>query len=245
MDIGTFKKLGFSEKEAAVYVALLSLGPSSVRVLAKKTEINRGSVYDALKWLRDEGLVNLFEKDSKQFFVAEDPGKLHELVQARERELRDVEKGLKEVVAELKSVYDRGGSRPVARYYEKGEIRQILEEVLVVCEDSGVMEYRVYSDANIREYLYDGFESFSDARVAKGINVKAIAIGGGGELRGLDERKWLKIKNSAPTYTLIYPGRTAYISLNTAGDLVGVVIENDGVYETQKAIFDELWQTLS
>lgn len=244
MDVNTFKKLGFSEKEAAVYIALLSLGPSSVRILAKKTEINRGSVYDALKWLRDEGLVNLFEKDSRQFFIAEDPGKLHELVQARERELRDVEKGLKEVVAELKSVYDRGGARPVARYYEKGEIRQILEEVLLVCEDSEVMEYRVYSDANIREYLYDGFESFSDARVAKGITVKAIAIGGGGELRGLDERKWLKIKNSAPTYTLIYPGHTAYISLNTAGDLVGVVIENDGVYETQKAIFDELWRTL-
>jgi HTH-type transcriptional regulator, sugar sensing transcriptional regulator len=244
MDMGTFKKLGFSEKETAVYVSLLSLGPSSVRILSKKTEINRGSVYEALKWLREEGLVNLYEKDSKQYFAAEDPSKLHELVHARERELHSVQKELKGVVAELKSVYDRGGSRPVARYYEKGEIRQILEEVLVVCETSGEMEYRVYSDANIREYLYEGFESFSDARVAKNIQVKVVAIGGGGELRGLDERKWLKIKNSAPTYTLIYPGHTAYISLNAVGELVGVVIENDGVYETQKAIFDELWNTL-
>jgi len=26
--------------------------------------------------------------------------------------------------------------------------------------------------------------------------------------------------------------------------LVGVVIENDGVYQTQKGIFDALWKTL-
>ncbi len=244
MDISIFKKLGFSEREAGVYVALLSLGPSSVRALAKKTEINRGSIYEALKWLKDEGLVSFYEKESKQLFVAEEPTRLYELVHARERELGDVQKNLKEVVAELKSIFDRGGSRPVARYYEKGEIKQVLEEVLLICEQNSEKQYRVYSDADIREYLYDGFESFSDARVAKGIRVQAIAIGGGGELRGLDERKWLKIKHSSPTYTIIYPGHIAYISLNAVGDLVAVVIENVGVYETQKAIFDELWSKL-
>jgi len=244
MDISIFKKLGFSDKEARVYLVLLSMGPSSVRNLAKKAELNRGSVYDALKWLKDEGLVNYYEKDAKQYFVAEDPGKLHEMVERQTTKLTDVNKKLREVVAELKSVYDRGGERPVARYYEKGEIRNILEDVLGQCEKSGETEYRVYSDAAIREYLYDGFESFSDARVGKGISVKVIAIGGGGELRGLDERKWLKVKNGTPTYILIYPGNTAYISLNAQGDLVGVVIENDGVYATQKNIFDALWEKL-
>ena len=132
----------------------------------------------------------------------------------------------------------------MARYYEKGEIRKILEDVLDKCETRKELEYRVYSDVSIREYLYEGFETFSEARVAKNIAVKVIAMGGGGELRGLDERKWLKVKNGTPTYILIYPGNTAYISLNTQGDLVGVVIDNDGVYETQKNIFDSLWRKL-
>lgn len=245
MEIGLFKKLGFSEKEARTYLVLLALGPSSVRNLAKKTEINRGSVYEALKKLREASLVTFYEKDSKQYFVAENPEKLQDLVSRQASELHEVGKEVHTLVSELKSVYDHGGARPVARYYEKGEIKKILEDVLEKCETSGQLEYRVYSDVNIREYLYAGFESFSDARVAKGISVKVIAIGGGGELRGLDERKWLKVKQHTPTYILIYPGSTAYLSLNAQGELMGVVIENDGVFETQKNIFDALWNTLT
>lgn len=244
MDFTIFKKLGFSDKEARVYLALLALGPSSVRNLAKKTELNRGSIYECLKTLREQNLVTFYEKEAKQYFVAEHPDKLFELVEKQSATLNEVNKQLREVVAELKSVYDKGGERPVARYYEKGEIKKILEHVLDTCEKIGVLEYRVYSDVNIREYLYEGFESFSDARVAKNIFVKVVALGKGGELRGLDERKYLPVKNGTPTYILIYPGHTAYISLDAHKDLVGVVIENDGVYETQKNIFDSLWGKL-
>lgn len=244
MDISIFKKLGFSDKTARIYLTLITLGPTSVRNLAKKTEFNRGTVYDGLKWLKEMGVVNYYEKESKQFFVAEDPDKLYDLVNRQTEQLQEVSKKMKDTVLELKSVYDKGGERPLAKYYEKGEIRKILEQVLNRCEESGELVYRVYSDADIRDYLYDGFQSFSDARIAKGIKVKAIAIGGGGELRGLDERKWLSIKKDSPTYIIIYPGSTAYISLNSQGDLVGVVIENNGVYQTQKGIFDALWETL-
>ncbi len=245
MDLSIFKKLGFSDKSVKIYLTLIGLGPTSVRILAKKTRLNRGTVYDGLKWLKETGLVNYYEKESKQFFVAEDPEKLHTLVQKQTDELQEVNKKMKDIVQELKSVHDEGGQRPVARYYEKGEIKKILEQVLEVCEKSPEKCYRVYSDAAIREYLYDGFESFSDARIAKGIVVKAIAIGGGGELRGLDERKWLQIKKDSPTYIIIYPGNTAYISLNNQGDLIGVVIENDGVHQTQKGIFDALWDKIN
>ena len=244
MDLGVFKKLGFSDKNAKIFLTLVGLGPTSVRILAKKTSLNRGTVYDGLKWLKEIGLVNYYEKEAKQFFVAEDPDKLYTLLQKQTDELQEVNKKMKDVVQELKSIHDEGGQRPVARYYEKGEIKKILEQVLEVCEKSADRSYRVYSDAAIREYLYDGFESFSDARIAKGIVVKAIAIGGGGELRGLDERKWLQIKKDSPTYIIIYPGNTAYISLNNQGDLIGVVIDNNGVYQTQKGIFDALWDKL-
>jgi hypothetical protein len=176
--------------------------------------------------------------------VAEDPERLTDLAIHREEELRDIGKKLTTIIPELKSIHNKGGERPVAKYFEKNEINQILEDILATCESSEEREYRIYSVSGIREHLYRGFETFSDARVAKGIKVKVIAIGGGGELRGLDERKWLDAKVKTPTYILIYPGKTAYISLNAKNEPVGVVIENDGVYQTQKTIFDELWGKL-
>lgn len=239
------QSLGFSDKAANIYLALLSLGPSSVRKLAEKAGLNRGTVYDTLKWLQEENLVDYYEKDSKQYFVAEDPSRLQDLLNRRSAVLNDLDKKMSDFIPELKSIYDKGGERPVARYYEKKDVHKILEDVLNTCEKTGENLYRIYSTAGIRENIYDDFPSFSDARVAKGIRVKVIAIGAGGELRGLDERKWLEIKDqSTPTYIIIYKGKTAYISLNAQHEPVGVVIENNGVYETQKNIFDSLWVKL-
>ncbi len=244
MDINFLKKLGFSDKEAKVYLALLHLGPSPVRKLAQQSELNRGTTYDALKWLQEQGVVSFYNKESKQYFVAENPDKLQELLRHQEMDLKDVKRQLDSVVPELQALYNKGGERPVARYFGGEEVQKILEDVLAVCEKKNEKIYRIYSVEGLREYLYKDFPTFSDARIGKGIAVKAIAIGEGGALRGLDERKWLHTTAKTPTYIFIYPGKTAYISLNAHKEPVGVVIENDGVYETQKQIFDSLWNLL-
>ncbi len=244
MDINILKKLGFSDKEAKIYLSLLSLGPSSVRKLAEISEINRGTAYDILKSLQEMGVVSYYNKDTKQYFVAENPEKLHDLVKKQQDELNSVDSQLEKMISELHALHNKGGDRPVARYYEKDEINMILEDVLTTCEDSEEKLYRIYSAEGMREYLYESFPTFSDVRIAKGVGVKVIAIGEGGELRGLDERKWLKTEESTNTYIIIYPGKTAYISLNAKSEPVGVVIENDGVCKTQKLIFDNLWSFL-
>ena len=244
MDINIFKKIGFSDKEAKIYLSLLSLGPSSVRKLAEISEINRGTAYDILKSLQDKGIVSYYNKDTKQYFVAENPEKLHDLVKKQQDELSSVDSQLEKMISELHALHNKGGDRPVARYYEKNEINKILEDVLATCEESEEKLYRIYSAEGMREYLYESFPTFSDVRIAKGINVKVIAIGEGGELRGLDERKWIKTNEETKTYIIIYPGKTAYISLNTKSEPIGVVIENNGVCKTQKLIFDNLWEGL-
>lgn len=244
MDIDYLKSLGFSDKSANIYVTLLSLGPTSVRTLADFSGLNRGTTYDNLKWLQEKGVVTFYQKDTKQLFVAEDPEKLSQLVKKQQQELDKVELNLEKIVPELQALYNRGGERPVAKYFEKKEISQILEDILKTCENCGENLYRIYSAAGIREYLYNNFETFSDVRIGKNIGVKVIAMGSGGELRGLDERKWLKAENNNPTYIIIYPGKTAYISLNAKKEPVGVVIENEGIFQTQKIIFDGLWDKL-
>ena len=71
-----------------------------------------------------------------------------------------------------------------------------------------------------------------------------ISIGRGGELVGLDERKWLSEEESSPTYILIYSGKVAMISLDATGSPVGVIVGNEGLYQTQKMVFEKLWRVL-
>ena len=241
MKIDLLKRIGFSDKTAQIYLGLLQLGPSSVRKLAEFCGLNRGSAYDALRWLGDRGLVVFYEKESKQHFVAEPPVKLLTIAQEESRNLEQANSEIERSLPELDALYNRGGERPIARYFPEAELPVILNDVLTTCETVGERTYRVYSTEEIREQVYAHFSTFSDVRVAKNIAVRVIALGKGGELRGLDERKWLLVPQTKPTYIILYPGKTAYISLNVQNEAIGVLIENDGVYQTQAQIFDALW----
>lgn len=244
MNIEYLKKIGFTDKSIHVYRTLLTLGPSSVRAISDACGLNRGTTHDILKWLEEQELVTYYHKESKQHFVAESPEKLQTMVHREQHTLGQVQKEIDTMLPELLALHHKGGNRPVARYYERKELSVVLEDILHTLEQSDTPEYYTYSTAGIREYLYESFPTFSDVRIAKGIRVKVIAIGDGGELRGLDERKWLKGKQQTPTYIMMYAGKTAYISLNAAQQPIAVVIENNGVYATQKYIFETLWNSI-
>ncbi len=47
--------LGLSEKEADIYLTLLSMGSSTIDALAKETKIKRSTVYVQLKTLLKKG----------------------------------------------------------------------------------------------------------------------------------------------------------------------------------------------
>jgi HTH-type transcriptional regulator, sugar sensing transcriptional regulator len=131
MDLTLFQKLGISEKEVKAYLALLELGPLSVRLLAEACGLNRGTAYDALKKLQEVGLASFYHQDTKQKFVAEEPEKILRLITQREQEYAALRGKAAELLPELKSLHDKRGNRPVTKVYEgKAGIRLIMDDLL-------------------------------------------------------------------------------------------------------------------
>lgn len=241
------QELGLSPKDVTVYLALLREGPGSVRQLASSTGINRGTVYDALKHLQTLKLVNFYNRETKQFFVAAAPARLQELAELRTSELAKASRELTHVVAELDTLYVEGTRQPVARMYEGADgMKTILEDVLETMRKFKGTEYFVYSSSSVREAgLYDSFHDYTKQRLAAGLHVKNISIGKGGKVAGLDERRTIPGLEGTPTYILIYHGKVANIFLDKQGELVGLIIENNGIYETQRLLFLSLWERLT
>lgn len=242
-----FQKIGLAQKEAAIYVTLLQSGPTSLRKAAESADLNRGAAYAALKNLMKKGLVSLSDKDKHRFFHAENPELLSRLIKDKRRELVKAKYGLEDALPRLKALAHKPHIKPSIRLYEgEGGIKTILEDVLeTMKKDASIKEYYVYSAAPIREYLYSDFASFSDRRVELGIKVKVIALGKGGELRGLDERRWLSKISQAPSYLLLYHNKVTMISLNPHKIPIGLIIEDQALFQTQKQIFEEVWRKLS
>ncbi len=240
-------ELGLNPKEARIYLALLKEGPSSVRQLAAATGINRGTVFDILKALQTNRLTRYYNEKTRQYFVAAPPEKLKELAVERTQAVARANHALDKLVPELESLYDSGDKHPAARMYEGLDgVRTILEDIL---ETMAVWreqkEYFVYSSSAVRDAgLYASFPDYTPQRIEAGVSVKTISLGPGGTTSGLDERKWITAIEGSPTYILIYGGKVAYIFLGKNGELMGLIMDNRGIYETQRLLFLELWNRL-
>lgn len=239
------RQAGLNEKEATVYVALLELGPSPVRTLAVRAGINRGTTYEILKSLIDLGLVSYFHKTRHQYFTAEHPSKITTLIEIKQRELEQTRKSMDQIVPLLEAKSNQSTGQPRVRFFEgQHGIRAILEDVLSTMAAAKEKSYSVYSSADIREHLYRGFQDFAKKRVKLGINVRTIAMGPGGKLWGLDERRWLSGTKHAPTYQIIYGGKLALISLDEHERAVGTIVEDERIAISQQMIFDHLFKSL-
>ncbi len=238
-------KYGLANKEINVYLALLKLGPSPVRKVALEAKVNRGTTYDILRSLRDHGLVSYYHKETKQYFVAEDPKKFFSALKVKQDYYENVKREFKQIMPKLRSLSNVLTERPTVTYYDGLQgVRSILQDVLDTLEVDKQKKYYIYSSSTIRRYLYAAYPDYSEQRVQKNIEVQAISIGAGGQEIGLDKRKWLTSKADAPTYTLIYAGKVAMISTNKNKMPIGLIIEDQGIYETQKLIFENLWEKI-
>lgn len=248
MDVKAFLiEFGLSDKEREVYLALLKGGAQPVRKVALSAGVNRGTTYDILKNLITQGLVTYHHKEKRQYFIAEDPEVFAEALKDKEKNISNLRQQLNEIVPQMRSLYDSSGGKPVVRYYEgvKG-VNTILGDVLDVAGDNG-KEYAVYSTADLRPYLHAAYPTFTEERIRRGVKVRVIAIGEGGQLKGLDERRWLSKKTSvdAPTYSLIYNNKIALLSVGADKQPFGMIIEDPGISATQKYLFDWTWRQLS
>lgn len=241
------KDLGLSDKETEIYSALLPMGSASIRTIAKKTNINRGTVYDILESLANKGFIFAEKKGLRRKFAIKSPEELLDSIEKRQKNLETQKKKIGEAMPELLSFYAKQGGRPSVEYFDDDTgIKKILDDVLteVSSPSSAIKEYYVYSSKSVRDYLYKLFPNFTKEKVRGGIKTKVIALGEGGDPKNLKlaERKWLL--TDAPAYIMIYGPKIALISVADDKKPFGVVINDEKIAKTQKIIFEELFGKL-
>ncbi|MBU2967689.1 helix-turn-helix domain-containing protein [Amphritea sp. 2_MG-2023] len=241
-----FELLGLSKREITLYRALLSLGPSAIRTIAEKAGINRGTSYDCLKEMQQKGIVTYLPKGKRRLFSAREPEVLLQLAEERRHSLNSAIDQLKtKVVPELHHLMPDFNTANVSYYEGDSGIEQVLRDILNTVETQQPKRYSVFSSKPIRNHLYRPFPNFTSQRILKGIEVKVIAIGEGGEDAELSERKWIKTEGKVDAaYIAVYPPKCAIISLASANYPTAVVIESKEVATAQKIIFDTLWGLL-
>lgn len=245
-----FDQLGLSARETLLYQTLLQLGPASIRDIADKSGINRGSAYESLKQLQAKGVVSYFPKGKRRFFSAENPEILLKLAEEKRTNLDKAIDSLKHSIIPNLHQLQPDYHHTNVRYYEGDEgIEWVLRDILNVVSEQPESEqgkqYCVFSSKPIRPFLYRPFPNFTKQRIKLGIKVNVIAIGDGGEDAELSERKWIRTEGAVDaSYIAIYPPKCAIISLASDNFPSAVVLESKDIAMAQQIIFNTLWGLL-
>ncbi len=234
--------------EAVTYAALLRLESVSIRKLAAATGINRGTTYDALKNLVALGLASVKSDNGKrERYTAESPERIYDIIRDKRHELLEASNSAKDLVPHLLANHASPSGQPLVRYYEGDEgVATILKDVLQTCRNLHQPEYIAYSSDQVRRYLYREYPQFTERRIAEGIAVKVIGVGGEAGDAALSQRKQLPDEptGTVSSYILVYGSKVATISITSSNTPYGVVIEDVGAANMQRLLFDKLWTSL-
>lgn len=237
-------KLGFSQKEAGVYLALLELGPSTATEIARKAGINRTTSYDILESLVGDGLLNLTGEAKIQKYSAESPEKV---IKFLENKIKQAENRLNEaqmLLPQLLSIFTTK-EKPKIKFYEGVEgMKEAFENTLnaegeILAYAVGEDIFKALSESYTREYFRK--------RVAKNIRVRVIAP-------DTPESHAVTVNDKQELRTsLLVPRDKFYFSTETNiynncvmiaswREKFAVIIESEEIAGAQKKIFELAWE---
>ena len=238
------QQLGFTEKEDAVYMALLEFGQAAVSEIAKRAGVNRATCYVVLNSLLRKGFVTEAAKRGRKYFVAAPPDYLAQYAEAQSKKWRERAESARHMVVELSKRYKGSGSRPVVKYYEGVEgIKQIYEDSLTARD-----MIRSYSDVSeLKDLMQEYAERYFRRRTKKRIYIRTImklsdyAI----QLKRSGHR-YLREGYLVPAdkfdFTLekyIYNDKVSFISFR---DRFGVIIGSKDIAQSEKYLYELAWQ---
>ena len=127
----SLRKIGLSEGEIKVYMALLNLGASPVNKIHEKTGIERRNIYDILNKLIERGLVSYITENKRKSYGISHPNKIIGYIEEKKH---DLEKSKQEVSKDIPPLIEKFNSKKAeisAEVYRGEEgIKAVWEDML-------------------------------------------------------------------------------------------------------------------
>lgn len=238
----TLQEFGLSENEARVYLASLSLGPSTILSIAKEAELKRTTVYSVIERLKQNGLISIEVKGFKKRFTAESPSKLERLFELRRERF-------KELLPELSALHRLKGGQSFIKYYEGvAGVKSVYSDILKELRTGA--EYLVMSDQEQfinmdREY----FTHHIEGRARLNPNSRALFQDSATarHYKEIEEQTRLRVrflpKGTKLTANLVIMEDKVIIT-QLIQPIMAIVIENKSVVAMHHEQFEIIWKSV-
>lgn len=240
------RKIGLTDSEIKVYLALIRLGTSSKGNLIKESKITSSKIYEITDKLIDKGLCSIVIKNGVKHFMGAPPVRIRDYLGKKQEEILQEEKELDKIMPKLQSQYENipesvkvevfiGWKGVETVYINLLDIAKKNEEVYIIGAGTGREEKKL-------EFFYTKY-----GRIAfkKGLKVKVIFNENARDYIEKIERNIRKSYNKkflfdyTPTEILIFRNMTAILFRRE--DPIIVLIKDKETADSFRKYFEELW----
>ncbi len=224
------QKLGLTDNEARVYLALLELGPSLAGQISRKTGVHRRNIYDITERLIEKGLIGYIVKNNRRLFEAANPERLKEILKEKQRELE-------EALPNLTLLYQKTKEKQETNFYKGIEGLKTIFQEQVTGKSKEILILGASSSAF--EVLPFYFKWYDKDRVKKKIKARIIASNKLPKIP-LSEIRYLPQKYSNPLAINIYGDKVAIILWKKPP--LAIVIKEQEIADSYRKYFELMWK---
>lgn len=239
----TIQNVGFSRKEAKVYLASLQIGEGTTQKIAQKAAMPRTTVYQILEKLKQKGWVSSYSSRGVLHYEAVNPRYLLRLLQEKTEDFA-------KVIPELDAQLFAGERKPSVRFFEGHDgIISVLEDLL----SEGKKEKIMYTIAplDIFEKLPRYFPRFVEQRVKNDIKQQVIIVdtplAKAFKQKNADGKELREVKILPKEFTLTTDETVCgnkIFAFPVQKEKFALVIESKEMAKTRKQLFNFIWGCL-
>jgi len=234
-------RLGLTNNEAKVYLALLESGSTNAGAIIKKTKLHRNIVYDNLDRLIEKGLVSFVIIKNIKHFEATSSKELKEYVERKKEEALNEEKIVNQLLPQIEKIRTSVEKKQEATIFKgkkglKAVLEQITEakgELLVFGTGWGMREtagsYYEQWHLKLRENRIKARILLPENR--KGIFLKPFVA------------KYLPEKDMIPSSIAIYDDKV--LNVVWGEEPIAVLFTSEKIRDSYKRYFELLWKVAS
>jgi len=232
-------EMGLSELEADVYLAMLSLGKTTIIKISRASGVKRSTIYPIIENLKRQGLVSVNNKGFKKVYSPESPTRLSTIIDRKKEDLLSI-------LPALKSLYSLEGNDILIKTYEGVEaMKSVYDELLTELKNGD--SYLVIGDPERWDlHARDYFKKFIKKRLKIHIAARLLLSS---SKTALEYKKFEK--NFQEEVRILPEGykidsnviitRDKIIMHQLDNVAITIVIESRSVISLQKNLFEMLW----
>jgi sugar-specific transcriptional regulator TrmB len=241
--VGVLKSLGYSDKESRVYLANLEQGTVAASVLGIHSGLNRVTTYETLKKLQEKGVVTVSLLKGVKHFSALEPNALLVATENRVEALKQIVPSLSNFAAAARqehSVQLFEGLTGVKRAYE--ETLTSKTEILGYANSKNIRQHwknydREYVEKRCQSQIFFRGLSTNDA-VGRKVQSEDQHYHRQTRLMSHKQMSARKLENEIK----IFDDKMLIVSFEP--QIFAILMHSATVYETQKQIFEIMWDTM-